>query len=144
MAAVSFRSADRTLTIPGKTSLKTFIARLFTREQKTLSGITYVFCSDDYLLRINQDFLQHDYYTDIISFDLTEPGGKIMAEIYVSLDRVKDNALSLGIPFRTELYRVLFHGALHICGYKDKKKSEIALMREKEELYLLLFDKRYS
>ncbi|MDE3253114.1 MAG: rRNA maturation RNase YbeY [Bacteroidota bacterium] len=142
MATVSFRSADRTLNLPGKTGLKNFIAGLFKREQTSLASLTYVFCSDDYLLRINQDFLQHDYYTDIISFDLTEPGGKKEAEIYVSLDRVKDNARTLGIPFRTELYRVLFHGALHICGYKDKKKSEIALMREKEEQYLRLFDKR--
>jgi probable rRNA maturation factor len=144
MATVSFRSADRSLTLPGKTDLKKFIASLFSREGISLASLTYVFCSDDYLLRINQDFLQHDYYTDIISFDLTEPGGKTEAEIYVSLDRVKDNALSLGIPFRTEIYRVLFHGALHLCGYKDKKKSEIALMREKEEQYLRLFDKRRS
>lgn len=144
MATVTFRSADRSLTIPGKTVLKNFITVLFSRERKPLSRITYVFCSDDYLLRINQDFLQHDYYTDIISFDLSEPGGKAEAEIYVSLDRVRDNANALGIPFRTELYRVLFHGALHICGYKDKKKSEIAVMREKEEQYLRLFDKHRS
>lgn len=144
MATVYFRSADRTLSLPGKTILKTFIAKLFSREHKSLASLTYVFCSDDYLLRINQDFLQHDYYTDIISFDLTEPGKPVEAEIYVSLDRVKDNANTLDIPFRTELLRVLFHGALHICGYKDKKKSEIALMREKEEQYLRLFDKRRS
>ncbi len=142
MATVQFRSADRRLVLPGKTVLKVFITRLFLRERKRLGTITYIFCSDDYLLEINRNFLQHDYYTDIISFDLTEPGKPVEAEIYISIDRVKDNARNLGTSFRSEILRVIFHGALHICGYKDKKKSEIILMREKEDQYLRLFEKQ--
>lgn len=90
---------------------------------------------------MNRDFLQHDCYTDIITFTLSEKGEPIDAEVYISTDRVKDNAQSLGIPYRQEMLRVLFHGALHLCGYNDKKKSEIALMRQKEDQYLQLFEK---
>ncbi|GAC1536467.1 MAG: rRNA maturation RNase YbeY [Sediminibacterium sp.] len=138
---ILFRSADRSLGLTGKTILKDFIVGLFKKEKKTLASITYVFCSDSYLLQMNRDFLQHDYYTDIITFGLSGKGAPIEAEVYISLDRVKDNARTLGTSFREETLRVIFHGALHLCGYKDKKKSEIALMRQKEEQYLRLFEK---
>jgi probable rRNA maturation factor len=91
---------------------------------------------------MNRDFLQHDYYTDIITFGLSEKGEPVEAEIYISLDRVKDNAATLKTTFKEETLRVIFHGALHLCGYKDKKKSEIALMRSKEDHYLRLFEKK--
>ena len=93
------------------------------------------------LLKINQDFLQHNYYTDIITFGLNEPGEPIEAEIYVSIDRVKDNANQQSVSYQNEMQRVLFHGALHLCGYKDKKKSEIMVMRQKEDQYLHLITK---
>ncbi|MEK7199918.1 MAG: rRNA maturation RNase YbeY [Bacteroidota bacterium] len=141
MAAVNFRSADRTLILPGRARVKAFIGRIFTKERFKLKGITYVFCSDAFLLQMNRNFLQHDYYTDIITFTLSEKGHPVESEIYISTDRVKDNARSLGIPYRQEMLRVIFHGALHLCGYKDKKKSEIALMRSKEDQYLRLFEK---
>ena len=140
MGIVFFRSSDRSLTLSGKTSLKVFIQSLFIKENFTLRSITYVFCSDKFLLQINRDFLQHDYYTDIISFPLSKKGEPIEAEIYISTDRVKENAVVHGKTYKNEMYRVLFHGALHLCGYKDKKKSEILLMRKKEEQYLYLFD----
>lgn len=141
MAAVNFRSADRTLILPGRTRVKAFIGRIFIKERFKLKGITYVFCSDAFLLQMNCTFLQHDYYTDIITFMLSEKGQPIEAETYISIDRVKDNARSLGIPYRQEMLRVIFHGALHLCGYNDKKKSEIVLMRSKEDQYLRLFEK---
>ena len=92
-------------------------------------------------MKINKDFLQHDYYTDIITFELSEIPGVVNGEIYISLDRVKDNSIQIGTNYQSELLRVIFHGALHLCGYKDKKKSEILLMREKEDQYLSLFGK---
>lgn len=141
MATVSFRTADRRLQISDKSLVKDFITRLFKKEKHTLSSITYVFCSDALLLQMNRDFLQHDYYTDIITFALSEKGEPVEAEIYISIDRVKDNAKALGLTYKEEILRVIFHGALHLCGYKDKKKSEIMIMRSKEDQYLRLFEK---
>jgi probable rRNA maturation factor len=137
---VTFSYADRLLNLPAKTKLKAFITSLFTSEGKSVGSLNYVFCSDDYLLDINQKFLQHDYYTDIITFDLSEPDDEaISGEVYVSVDRIKDNATVTKSEFADEALRVIFHGALHLCGYLDKKKSEIALMRDKEEQYLRLY-----
>lgn len=101
--------------------------------------LSYVFCTDEYLLTINRDFLQHDYYTDIITFELSEPGQPVMGEIYISIDRVRDNAKIHQESFQRELHRVIFHGALHLCGYRDKTKKEQEEMRRKENEYL----KRY-
>ena len=141
MAQVSFQYADRRLSIAGKTVIKDFVVRLFRKERVPLQELRYVFCSDAYLLNINRSFLQHDYYTDIITFGLSAPDAPVEGEVYISIDRVKDNAATLGIPFREELLRVVFHGALHLCGYSDKKKREITLMRDKENAYLRLFEK---
>jgi rRNA maturation RNase YbeY len=141
MNKINFRSGDRNFVFPNKTGVKSFIVSLFKKEKTKLSEINYIFCSDEMLLQINQDFLQHNYYTDIISFGLNEPGQPIEAEIYVSIDRVKDNAAQLKISYQEEMKRVLFHGALHLCGYKDKKKSEITLMRQKEDQYLRMVSK---
>ncbi len=122
--------------LSNRTSLKSFIAAIFKKEGKKIEDIHYVFCSDDYLLEINRQYLQHDYYTDIITFGLSDPGQPINAEIYISVDRVRDNSLQFNATFRKELHRVIFHGALHLCGYKDKKKEEVTLMRKKEQFYL--------
>lgn len=144
MNQITFRYADRRLSLTQKTLIRSFIGTLFKKEKKALAGINYVFCSDEYLLGINRSFLNHDYYTDIITFGLSEPGQAVEAEIYISVDRVKDNAQQLGISFREEMLRVIFHGALHLCGYRDKKKSEISMMRDKENTYLRLFEKASS
>ena len=122
-----------------RTRLKAFIATLFKREGKKLDEIHYIFCSDDYLLEINRQHLKHDYYTDIITFGLSEPGAPITAEIYISVDRVRDNAANFDATFTKELHRVIFHGALHLCGYKDKSKKDAELMRKMEEKYLSLY-----
>lgn len=142
MAIVSFHSADRSLQMAGKTALKSFIQSIFKKEKKTLNAITYIFCSDEFLLQMNRDFLQHDYYTDIITFGLSEEGQPVEAEVYISLDRVKENARTHEATQTNETLRVIFHGALHLCGYKDKKKSEITVMRQKEDQYLRLYEKQ--
>ncbi len=142
MPTIHFRSADRQLTLAGKTAIKSFLVNLFKKEKRPLSSLTYIFCSDAYLLQMNRDFLQHDYYTDIITFGLSAPNEPVEAEVYISIDRVKDNAKNLEIAFSEEICRVIFHGALHLCGYKDKKKSEIAGMRSKEDQYLRLYQKQ--
>ena len=142
MATVSFRSADRTLQIPGKTHLKAFIQSLFKKEKIALDSITYIFCSDEFLLQMNRDFLQHDYYTDIITFGLSDKGQPVEAEVYISLDRIKDNSKTHNTTQTDETLRVIFHGALHLCDYKDKKKSEITVMRQKEDQYLRLYEKQ--
>ncbi len=136
---IKFINHDRKFTAQGKTFIKSFITGLFQKEKKVAGDIQYIFCSDEYLLEINKQFLQHDYYTDIITFDLSS-GEAVDAEIYISIDRVKDNAAQFGVPFQQELLRVLFHGALHLCGYRDKTKGEITLMREKESEYLRKFE----
>ena len=145
MPKIFFHSADKAPTqLLQKTKLKLQIEQLFIKEQVVLDSLSYVFCSDEYLLKINREFLNHDFYTDIITFDLSETQVGVIGEIYISLDRVKENAAGLGISFSEELLRVLFHGALHLCGYRDKKKAEIMEMRKKEEQYLRLYQKQSS
>ena len=117
--------------LPDRSSLKKFIESIFKREGYKLSSLNYIFCTDERLLQINRDYLQHDYYTDIITFGLTQH--PIEGEIYISIDRVRDNALQLGVSFKSELHRVIFHGALHLCGYRDKTRAESHLMRRKED-----------
>ena len=121
--------------------LKKFIIQLFIKEKKSLQSIDIIFCSDEYLLEINKQHLQHDFYTDIITFDLSESSANpITGELYISIDRVKDNAALRDEKFSTELLRVIFHGLLHLCGFKDKTKSDIKTMREKEDEYLGLYN----
>lgn len=139
MSLISFHTADRPLRLAGRTALKTFIEKLFRNEGQTPLQVNYIFCSDDYLLKINRDFLQHDYYTDIITFGLSDAGQPVEAEIYISLDRVRDNALLHKVTVKEETLRVIFHGALHLCGYGDKTKNEIRVMREREDYYLRSF-----
>lgn len=141
MALVSFSYADRRLTYSFKKALKAFIPLIFLTEHKALKSLRYIFCSDEYLLGINRQFLQHDYFTDIITFDLSE-GEQTVGEVYISLDSIKDNSKALAIAFEEELLRVVFHGALHLCGYKDKKKSEIVRMRHRETHYIRLYQQR--
>ncbi len=106
-------------------------------ENNQVGTLNYIFCSDDYLLNLNQDYLQHDTYTDIITFDYTE-NKIISSDIFISIDRIQENSQTLNTPFIDELERVCIHGILHLCGYKDKSKQESELMREKEDFYLNL------
>ena len=142
MQKITFSTGDRPFIFKQKENLKIFIETIFLKEKKKLAEINYVFCTDAMLLEINQNFLQHDYYTDIITFGLSEKNQPIEAEIYISIDRVKENAKDLHITYQQEMLRVLFHGALHLCGYKDKSKADIKLMRTKEDFYIKLYNKQ--
>lgn len=136
MPKVSFHYADvPPVRLKNKTGVRMFVEQIFSQESKPLRQLSCIFCSDEYLLKINQSFLQHSYYTDIITFDLSA-SEETSGEVYISIDRVKENALEHQVSFAQELLRVIFHGALHLCGYGDKTKSEITLMREKEDYYL--------
>jgi len=120
--------------------LKEFLKGVFDREDLQLGELHYVFCDDQYILNVNQTFLRHNYFTDIITFDMTEPGSKtISGEIYISVDTVATNAIKFKTSFENELYRVMFHGVLHLCGYKDKAENEKRIMKQKENLYLAMF-----
>lgn len=110
-------------------------------EGKESGEISVVFCSDEYLLKINQDYLKHDYYTDIISFDYSEENF-VSGDLFISVDRVEENAVEFGVSFSEELKRVCVHGVLHLCGYKDKSDEEVNQMREKENQYLKIFVSR--
>jgi rRNA maturation RNase YbeY len=117
------------------TDYKTWLEDIILSEGKNLGEINYIFCDDEYLLKVNQDYLQHDYYTDIITFDYVK-GRTISGEIFVSLQRISDNASTLSKDYEEELRRVLAHGVLHLLGYKDKSEEEEQLMRSKEDYYL--------
>ncbi|MCG2792735.1 MAG: rRNA maturation RNase YbeY [Weeksellaceae bacterium] len=112
-----------------------WLENLIISENKKLGEINYIFCDDDRLLKINQDYLHHDYYTDIITFDYVR-GKTISGDIFVSLPRILDNASTLSLDTESEFRRVLAHGLLHLCGYKDKTKEEKSAMREKENFYI--------
>lgn len=104
-----------------------------------LGSLNFVFCSDEELLAINKSYLKHDYYTDIITFELSEKGKPVEGEVYISIDRVVDNANSLRESINKELHRVVFHGVLHLCGYSDKRQNEAVKMRAAENKYLSLY-----
>jgi len=134
--SIKFYQADRAVFLPQKRKLKKFLSSMFVAEGVPLSLLTYIFCSDEYLLGVNQKFLNHNYYTDIITFCLNNVYEPINGEIYISVDRVKENALTLQQGLQLELHRVIFHGALHLCGFNDKSLKQKQLMTEKENEYL--------
>ena len=139
--SISFSQADSKVTLANRVALKSFIEKRVKKEGFSIETLTYVFCSDKYLLKMNKDFLSHNYYTDIISFDLSETPGNLIGEVYISVDRVKDNAKTHGTSLKEELHRVIFHGALHFCGYKDKKPTDTKKMRQMEDLWLAAYMK---
>lgn len=135
--SISFNHADRKFSFNRKPALKKYLAFLAREEGREIESLDYVFCSDNYLLELNQQFLQHDTLTDIITFDLAvDPGGPITGEIYISLDRVAENAKTFGVEEEQEQLRVIFHGLLHLCGYKDKTASQKKKMRAAEDRHL--------
>lgn len=121
-----------------KKELKNFLKELARLESKEIGDLSVVFTDDEYLLEVNKQYLEHDYYTDVITFDYSQDK-TVSGDIMISLDRVKENAESLSAAFEEELHRVVFHGLLHLCGYKDKSPSDEKTMRSKENQYLNLF-----
>ena len=121
--------------------LKSFIQDLFVKEKRQLQSLNYIFCTDTFILGINKTYLDHDYFTDVITFHLSNKDQPIIAEIYISVDRVRENAKALGVSYKKEIHRVIIHGALHLCGYNDKSKAEQIEMRKLEDAYLILYFK---
>ncbi len=117
-----------TCTLKNRTILKNWIKYTIEKNNKQIGEISYIFCSDEQLLEINKEFLNHDYYTDIITFDYSE-SDIISGDLFISIDRIKDNAKTLGLSYQEELHRVIIHGILHLLGFKDKTDEESQNMR---------------
>lgn len=136
LSKVQFHAIHGPFTLRERNALKAYLIRLLKRKGKQLESLQFIFCSDAYLLGINQQFLQHDDYTDIITFDLSPKKGPLVGEIYISIDRIRENAAIYGVSFGRELHRVIFHGVLHLCGYKDKTPKDKLEMNRQEDLAL--------
>lgn len=115
---------------------KNFLSAIFRRYNIAIDRVDFIFCTDEYLLTLNQQFLGHNYYTDTLSFVLSRKKMPITGEVYLSIDRIKSNANQLSIPYQTELKRVIIHGTLHLCGYLDKPKKLRQIMEDIQEKYL--------
>lgn len=136
MGTITFHKHNVPFILKDKLLLKTFLSAVFAQEMVPFKSVSYIFCTDEYLLKLNQEYLKHDTLTDILTFSLSNTNLPIVAEIYISIERVKENAATLNTPFLEELYRVMIHGILHLCGYSDGNNEEKAQMREKENYYL--------
>lgn len=137
MAGVHYFNEKTRFTLPNPRKTTSWIKKVIEAENCTLGDLNYIFCSDKYLLSINQQYLKHNTFTDIITFGLGEPG-LIEGDIYISIPRVRENARLLGKVFEEELHRVIIHGVLHLAGYSDKIPRKKALMRKKEDASLSL------
>lgn len=135
---ISFHNQSISFKLKEKTKIKQWIKTITEKEKHKLGDINYVFCTDDELLEINQKHLNHNTYTDIITFDYTE-SKTINSDIFISIDRITENAKKFEVTFEDELHRVMIHGVLHLCGYKDKTKADADLMRKKENQALKVF-----
>jgi rRNA maturation RNase YbeY len=141
---IFFNNADKSTSLRFRTKLKAFINQQCLKEGVHIKTLQYVFCSDQFLLDINTRYLNHNFYTDIISFDLSDKKGQLVGDVYISIDRVKENAKTEGQLYMHELLRVIFHGALHFCGYKDKKPVDVKRMRSMEDKWLKAYLKMIS
>ena len=134
---ISFFCEDIDFTLKEKAKVRSWIGETIKAEGfKRVGELSFVFCSDDYLLQINQQYLNHDTYTDIVTFDSSEEEDVISGDIFISIERIRENAEKFGVTERDELHRVIIHGVLHLCGYYDKTKKEKELMSSKENEYL--------
>ncbi|MGN7890471.1 rRNA maturation RNase YbeY [Dyadobacter endophyticus] len=136
---VSFFSEDIDFKVVNPLKTKKWIKNASFSEGYEVSQLNYIFCSDEYLLEINKQYLDHDYFTDIITFDNSEEDKELEGDIYISVDRVRDNAETFHTDFDSEMRRVLIHGLLHLVGYEDSSEALKTAMRAKEDEYLRLF-----
>jgi probable rRNA maturation factor len=141
MPSLAFLNHHVSFRLKNKSILKEWLIATSKKEKKNLQHVQYIFCNDKEILRLNNSFLHHDYYTDIITFDYSQDNN-LQGEIYISLDTVQSNSNKLNILFEDELHRVMVHGLLHLCGYKDKTKIDKALMRAKEDEALTSLNKK--
>ena len=136
---VTYFFEDTDFKLKNKTKIKKWLKLVAESEVFSLGAVSLIFCSDNYILDINQRFLQHDYFTDIITFDYSE-GEKISGDLFISVDSVRENSIEYGTEFEEELHRVIVHGILHLIGYDDHTDEDIRTMRSKENYYLSLYD----
>jgi len=130
---VKFYEQDISAKLKDKRKLSAYLEKLARKHLKVKAvRLAYIFCSDDHLHKMNRQFLNHDTLTDIITFDMSEFNDTLEGEMYISVERVRDNAEKFGVSYADELHRVIFHGALHLCGFKDKKDADIKEMRKQE------------
>ncbi len=134
--AVNFFTEEVTYHLKNKTKIRTWLLNTITAEGYTLTELNFIFCSDEYLLKLNQQFLDHDTYTDVITFDNAVVKNSITGDIFISIERIQENAKAFKRPVFEELCRVIVHGTLHLLGYKDKTKAAKTLMTQKEDAYL--------
>ena len=137
--AINFFSEEIKFQLPQKLKRKDWLKKIANSEGFQITELNYIFCSDDYLYQINVDYLSHHTYTDIITFDNSEESKKIEGDIFISIDRVKENAQKHDVTEESELSRVISHGLFHLMGYKDKSKEQAETMRAKEEFAIELF-----
>lgn len=136
--AIHFFSEDIDFNLRKKLQVRQWIKQTILSEGKRLGELNFIFCSDSYLLEINKQYLDHDTYTDIVTFDNSIEPGKITGDIFISIDRIRENARNFKVSETNELHRVIIHGVLHLLGYKDKSKPDKLLMTQKEDKYLSL------
>lgn len=140
MKNIHFHNEDNKYTLREKTKIKQWLVNAAKKEGYNIEELNYIFCSDEYVLQVNQQFLNHNYYTDIITFDNADKEQKkqkqLVSDIFISIDRCKENAKEYKITTTQELHRLLIHGLLHLCGYKDKTKATKQVMTIKEDSYL--------
>lgn len=139
--AINFFEEETTFRLDKRQKRKKWLKSIADSEEFKILDLNYIFCSDEYLYNINIEYLNHDTYTDIITFDNSEEEDKIEGDIFISIDRVEENSKKLQVPIEDELSRVISHGLFHLMGYKDKKKEEVEMMRTKEEFAINLFQK---
>ncbi|MFN6944002.1 MAG: rRNA maturation RNase YbeY [Cytophagaceae bacterium] len=137
--SIRFFSEDTDFTLKGKDKTRTWVIKVCKEENHSIRDLNIVFCSDKYLLSMNQEYLQHDTFTDIITFDNSENPDQLEGDIFISIDRVRENANKFQTDVSTELLRVIIHGVLHLMGYKDKSEKDKLAMRKKEDACLSLF-----
>jgi len=138
MSEISFFSEEITFQLDHSDTIQKWVQHTVKQENQTIESINYIFCTDEYLHKINVEYLSHDYYTDIITFDNSEETGVIEGDIFISIERVEENAKTNFVSFQEELKRVIIHGVLHLIGYNDKTDSEQDIMTKKENAYLSL------
>lgn len=140
MNPVIFYSADKPVNAKNRQGIKKLIHRVFLLEGEKLKKIAFIFCSDEYLFKINKQHLNHSFYTDVIGFMVSMPKKPIESEVYISTERIKENAKIYKVPYQKELLKVMIHGALHFCGYKDKTLKAKKLMLLKEDFYIKIYE----
>ena len=139
MGNIDFFSVDSAFTLENRLWIQQLLAEIIVFEHFQLECLNYAFCCDDYLITMNIEYLQHNYFTDIITFDNATVPFTINGDVFISIDRVRENSVYFQVSFELELFRVLVHGILHLLGYNDSTPDQIKVMRQKEDEYLQLF-----